>query len=88
MNFLALTGALDAIGTRGGSPVAPLNPVGDFDGGSLFLAPGIAAALASPQGRGPEQVIDAAITDGVSALMASIRGQMEAGTGSPAVANT
>lgn len=80
MNFLALTGALDAIGTRGGPPVAPLNLVGDFAGGSLFLALGIAAALASPQGWGRGQVIDAAITDGVSALMASIHGQVEAGT--------
>lgn len=80
MNFLALTGALDAIGRRGGPPVAPLNLVGDFAGGSLFLALGIAAALASPQGRGRGQVIDAAITDGVSALMASIHGQVETGT--------
>ncbi|WP_066271775.1 CaiB/BaiF CoA transferase family protein [Hydrogenophaga palleronii] len=80
MNFLAVTGALDAIGTRGGPPVAPLNLVGDFAGGSLFLALGIAAALASPQDRGRGQVIDAAITDGVSAMMASIHGQVEAGT--------
>lgn len=80
MNFLALTGALDAIGTRGGPPVTPLNLLADFAGGSLFLALGIAAALASPQGRGRGQVIDAAITDGVSALMASIHGQIDAGT--------
>ena len=80
MNFLAVTGALDAIGTRRGPPVAPLNLLGDFAGGSLFLALGIAAALASPEGRGRGQVIDAAITDGVSALMASIHGQVEAGT--------
>lgn len=83
MNFLALTGALDAIGSAGGPPVAPLNLLGDFAGGSLFLALGIAAALAAPQGRGRGQVIDAAITDGVSALMASIHGQVEAGTWHP-----
>lgn len=80
MNFIALTGALDAIGLAGGPPVAPLNLLGDFAGGSLFLAFGIACALAAADGRGRGQVIDAAITDGVLALMASIHGQAAAGT--------
>jgi alpha-methylacyl-CoA racemase len=80
MNFLAVTGALDAIGSRGGPPVAPLNLVGDFAGGSLFLALGIAAALAAPDDRGRGQVIDASIVDGVGSLMASIHGQVEADT--------
>lgn len=80
MNFIALTGALDAIGLPDGPPVAPLNLLGDFAGGSLFLAFGIACALAAPNRAGRGQVIDAAITDGVLALMASILGQAASGT--------
>lgn len=79
MNFVALTGALHAIGAAGGPPVAPLNLVGDFAGGSLFMALGIVSALLERQRSGAGQVVDAAIIDGVSALLASVHGQVSAG---------
>jgi alpha-methylacyl-CoA racemase len=79
MNFVALTGALHAIGTMDGPPVPPLNLLGDFAGGSLFLALGIVSALVERQNSGIGQVIDAAIIDGVSALLASVHGQASGG---------
>lgn len=83
MNFIGLTGVLDAIGLSGGPPVPPLNLLGDLAGGSLFMAFGIAAALAAPGGRGRGQVIDLAVVDGVAALMATIHGQSLAGAWPP-----
>jgi len=80
MNFIGLTGVLDAIGSADGPPVPPLNLLGDLAGGSLFMAFGIAAALAAPGGRGRGQVIDLAITEGVASLMASIHGQSLSGS--------
>jgi alpha-methylacyl-CoA racemase len=80
MNYIALTGALEAIGTADGPPVAPLNLVGDFGGGSMFLALGVLAALLERTRSGQGQVVDAAIVDGVSALMAGIHGQLAGGT--------
>ena len=80
MNYIALTGALEAIGADGGPPVAPLNLVGDFGGGSMFLALGVLAALLERTRSGQGQVVDAAIVDGVSALMAGIHGQLAGGT--------
>ena len=68
INYIALTGALAAIGTRG-KPVPPLNLVGDYAGGSLFLVAGILAALLESRQSGKGQVIDAAITDGSASLM-------------------
>ena len=54
INYIALSGALDAIGPRGGRPVPPLNLVGDFGGGALYLAMGVLAALVerSVSGKG------------------------------------
>ena len=80
INYIALTGALASIG-RGdsGGPVPPLNLLGDFGGGSLYLVTGILAALHERGRSGQGQVIDAAITDGVISLMAAIQGF--AGTG-------
>ncbi|MGH6717580.1 MAG: CaiB/BaiF CoA transferase family protein, partial [Bradyrhizobium sp.] len=68
INYISLTGALAAIGTRE-NPVPPLNLVGDFGGGALYLAVGMLAALleASKSGRG--QVVDAAMCDGAASLM-------------------
>ena len=80
MNYIALTGALEAIGSADGPPVAPLNLVGDFGGGSMFLAMGVLAALLERSRSGRGQVVDAAIVDGVSALMAGIHGQLAGGT--------
>jgi len=66
INYIALTGALEAIG--GDAPVPPLNLVGDYGGGSLYLAMGIAAALYERAASGLGQVIDAAIVDGAASL--------------------
>ncbi|EIE99148.1 CaiB/BaiF CoA transferase family protein [Saccharomonospora glauca] len=68
INYLSLTGALHAVGTRD-RPVAPLNLIGDFGGGSLFLLAGILAALWERERSGLGQVVDATMTDGVGLLM-------------------
>ncbi|MBF4162702.1 CaiB/BaiF CoA transferase family protein [Nocardioides acrostichi] len=67
INYISLTGVLDAIGPAG-SPVPPLNVVGDYGGGSMFLVTGILAALVERHASGAGQVIDAAMLDGVGAL--------------------
>jgi len=79
INYIGLVGALDAIGNAGGPPVPPLNLVGDFGGGGLFLALGLVSAVweAGRSGRG--QVVDAAIVDGTSALLAMLMGMRSAG---------
>lgn len=69
LNYIAVTGALDAIGTAGELPVPPQNLVGDFGGGSLYCALGILAALYERERSGRGQVVDAAIVDGVTSLM-------------------
>jgi alpha-methylacyl-CoA racemase len=69
IDYIALTGALHAIGGRQ-APAPPLNLLGDFGGGAMFLAFGIACALAEARASGRGQVVDAAMTDGVSLLMA------------------
>src|ERR671916_772288 len=68
INYLALTGVLHAIGHAGDRPVPPLNLVGDFGGGSMFLAVGVLAALWERERSGIGQVVDAAMLDGVSVL--------------------
>jgi alpha-methylacyl-CoA racemase len=68
INYISLTGVLHAIGRKGERPVPPLNMVGDFGGGSMFLVMGILAALVERQNTGAGQVIDAAMTDGTLAL--------------------
>jgi alpha-methylacyl-CoA racemase len=68
INYLSQTGALSAIGYRDRPPVAPLNLVADFGGGSMFVLVGIVAALYEREGSGRGQVIDAAMVDGVSVL--------------------
>ena len=70
LNYLALTGALHAIGRREGGPVPPLNLVADFGGGAMFLAVGVLAALQQARSSGQGQVVDAAMTDGVAVLQA------------------
>jgi len=79
INYIALTGALHPIGPRGAPPTPPLNLVGDFGGGSLYLAMGICAALVERAKSGKGQVIDAAITDGAASLMAMMYGMRAAG---------
>ncbi|MFI6367704.1 CaiB/BaiF CoA transferase family protein [Nocardia sp. NPDC050630] len=68
INYISLTGVLNAIGRKGERPVPPLNMVGDFGGGSMFLVFGILAALVERQTSGKGQVIDAAMIDGALAL--------------------
>ena len=75
LNYIAVTGALDAIGTKGNVPVPPQNLVGDFGGGSMFCAMGILAALYERERSGKGQVVDAAIVDGVTSLMSFFYGQ-------------
>ena len=79
INYIALTGALHAIGRKGGTPVPPLNLVGDFGGGGMVLAFGIACALYEARASGKGQVIDAAMTEGAASLMAMFYGRMAAG---------
>src|ERR1700721_876600 len=59
--YIAVTGALHAIGRAGGPPQVPVNYLGDFGGGSMFLALGVVAALLSARATGRGQVVDAAI---------------------------
>ncbi|WP_433712250.1 CaiB/BaiF CoA transferase family protein [Nocardia sp. CA-084685] len=74
INYISLTGVLHAIGRKGERPVPPLNMVGDFGGGSMFLVFGILAALVERQSSGKGQVIDSAMIDGALALSHMIWG--------------
>jgi alpha-methylacyl-CoA racemase len=78
INYIALSGALHAIGPAG-KPVPPLNLVGDFGGGALYLAFGIASALLEVRRSGRGQVVDAAIVDGSLSLMGLVLGRWAAG---------
>lgn len=69
INYIAITGALDAIGREGAPPTIPLNLVGDFGGGALYLVIGMLAALTYARATGKGQVVDGAIVDGVNHLM-------------------
>jgi alpha-methylacyl-CoA racemase len=69
INYISLTGALHAIGRSGGKPALPLNLVGDFGGGALFLALGLVSAMLEAGRSGKGQVVDAAMTDGSALLM-------------------
>jgi alpha-methylacyl-CoA racemase len=78
INYIALTGVLHAIGRAGGAPVPPLNLIGDFGGGGMLLAFGIACALVEAQRSGKGQVVDAAMVDGASLLAAMFSGMLAA----------
>jgi alpha-methylacyl-CoA racemase len=79
LGYIAITGALHAIGDRDEPPAIPLNLVGDFGGGSLFLVAGILAALFEAGRSGRGQVVDAAIVDGTAALTTLMHGMLRAG---------
>ena len=79
INYIALTGALHSIGRRDEAPVPPLNLVGDFGGGGVYLALGVVAALLEAQKSSKGQTIDVAMVDGASSLMAAIYGLRAAG---------
>jgi alpha-methylacyl-CoA racemase len=79
INYIALAGALEPIGRAGEAPVPPLNLVGDFGGGAMMLAFGMACALVERQRSGKGQVVDAAMVDGAAILMTMFHGFRHAG---------
>jgi alpha-methylacyl-CoA racemase len=74
INYIALAGALAHFGRAGGKPTPPINLVGDFGGGGMFLAFGVVCALLEARGSGEGQVVDAAMVDGSAVLMSMIWG--------------
>jgi alpha-methylacyl-CoA racemase len=79
INYIALSGALHSIGRRGEGPVPPLNLIGDFGGGALYLALGVVAGILETQKSGKGQIVDAAMVDGAASLMTAIYGMHGAG---------
>lgn len=79
INYLALTGALHAIGEADRAPVPPLNLLGDFGGGAMYLVVGVLAALHEQRRSGRGQVVDAAIVDGTASLLTFIHAAMAHG---------
>jgi alpha-methylacyl-CoA racemase len=80
INYIALAGALAHFGRAGQKPTPPLNMVGDFGGGGIFLAMGLLAALLERQRSGRGQVVDAAMIDGAAVLMTMIWGLYQTGS--------
>ena len=78
INYIALAGVLHAFGRRGEAPVPPLNLIGDFGGGGMLLALGIACALLEAGRSGKGQVVDAAMVEGASLLAAMFHGFLKA----------
>lgn len=74
INYIGMTGVLNAIGKDGEPPVPPLNMIGDFGGGSMFLVTGILGALLSREKTGKGDIVDAAIIDGTNSLMSFVYG--------------
>ena len=83
INYIALAGALEAVGRAGQPPTPPLNLVGDFGGGGMFLAFGVACALLEAQRSGQGQVVDAAMVDGAAILMSMFHGFTAMGIWNP-----
>jgi len=79
LNYIALAGALHSIGRAGGPPTPPLNLLGDYAGGAMLLAMGLLAAMLHARSTGQGQVVDAAMIDGVNALMTPFYGLHAAG---------
>jgi alpha-methylacyl-CoA racemase len=79
INYIALTGALHAIGLKDGKPVAPLNLVGDFGGGAMYMVFGLLCGIIEAQKSGKGQVVDCAMTDGAASLMAMFYGMTAMG---------
>lgn len=79
ISYLALTGALHAMGRASEGPAVPLNLVGDFGGGSLYLVVGVLAAVFEASRSGKGQIVDAAIVDGAASLTTVLHGMMAAG---------
>jgi alpha-methylacyl-CoA racemase len=79
INYISISGALHAIGRHGGAPVPPLNLVGDFGGGTMYLVMGVLAALVERATSGKGQVVDAAMTDGSASLLTIFYGLLNLG---------
>ena len=79
LNYIALAGALHSIGRQGDAPVPPLNLVGDFGGGGMYLAVGMVCALLEARDSGQGQVVDAAMVDGAASLMTAFYGMAGSG---------
>lgn len=79
LNYIALTGALHSIGRAGQKPTPPLNLVGDYGGGAMYLVTGLLAAIISARTTGAGQVVDAAMVDGALSLMTPIYAMQAAG---------
>jgi len=79
INYIALAGVLNAIGRAGQAPVPPLNLVGDFGGGGMLLAFGIACGVIEARSSGRGQVVDAAMVDGASLLATMFLGLIAGG---------
>jgi alpha-methylacyl-CoA racemase len=79
ITYLAVTGALHAVGQAGGPPTPPVNLLGDFGGGAMFLTTGVLAALHRARHTGRGQVVDAAIVDGAASLTTLLHGLLAAG---------
>lgn len=87
INYLALTGILEAIGREGQAPSIPLNLLGDYAGGSLYMAVGLLAAILEARQSGRGQVVDAAIVDGAAHLATTFHGMVAAGIWKPGRGN-
>ena len=83
INYISLAGVLAPITRGGGTPVPPLNLVGDFGGGGMLLALGMVAALLETQKSGKGQIVDAAMVDGSSVLATSVHAGLASGGWSP-----
>ncbi|MFE7136109.1 CaiB/BaiF CoA transferase family protein, partial [Streptomyces sp. NPDC057638] len=79
INYIAVAGALGALGTEGEDPPVPLNLFGDMGGGGMLLALGLTTALVHAQRTGRGQVVDAAMTDGTAVQLALIHGLLATG---------
>jgi alpha-methylacyl-CoA racemase len=80
IGYIATAGALSMIGTADGPPAVPVNLLGDYAGGSLYLTTGVLAALLTARATGRGQVVDAAIVDGTAHLTAMFWGMLAEGT--------
>lgn len=79
LNYIALSGALHSIGRKDGPPTPPLNLVGDFGGGALYLAMGLLAAILEARASGKGQVVDTSMVEGAASLMTIFFGLQAAG---------
>jgi len=80
INYIAMTGALHAIGKAGEPPTVPLNLIGDYGGGTMFLALGMVSAILSARATGRGQVVDAAIVDGAASMLSLFHAYLATGT--------